>query len=115
MEDCSPGTRDAASNTTRYLNWQACPYLFIGRPQAAWQSVHRTVRAEDFLIAARYNHVHILWFLIEFESREFLCTHLDMKQRVGSVKFRGVKFGSILPAHMQATVIEIGRCFLADV
>jgi hypothetical protein len=114
MEACSPGTRDAATNTTRYLNWQASPYLFIDRSQAAWQSDHRTVRAEDFHIAARYNHVHILRFLIEFDSREFLCTHLELKQWVRSVKFRGDKFGSILPAHMQATVIEIGRCFLAD-
>jgi hypothetical protein len=72
------------------------------------------VSAEDFLAAAKYNHIHILQILIEFDSRDFPRRDPDLKQWVRSAKDRGDKFGSMLLAYMQASVIKPDRYSFAD-
>lgn len=44
------------------------------------------VKPEDFLTAARYNHVHILRFLLEFDSRDFPRTDSHLKQWMRSLE-----------------------------
>jgi hypothetical protein len=71
-------------------------------------------RAEDFLTAARNNHVHVLQFLIEFDSRELPYTDSHFTQWVRSVEDRGDSLGGILLAYMQAGVDKLSQYSFAD-
>ncbi|KAF7508810.1 hypothetical protein GJ744_008687 [Endocarpon pusillum] len=71
-----------------------------------------SVKAEDFLTAAKYNQARILQILLEFDSRDFPRNDPSMKHWARAARNKGDGFGAIVLVFMRARNVQPGRhCF----
>ena len=68
-----------------------------------------SVKAEDFLTAAKYNQARILQILMEFDSRDFPRNDPSIKHWARVAKDKGDGFGGLVLEFMQAQNVQPGR------